>query len=102
MRNALLIAATGLSTACAAQTAAPPGDGPREPGAFAEECDARAGQRFVGEMASPETGERLLAATGARQLRWAPPRSALTMDYRVDRLTVEYDDEMKIIEVRCG
>lgn len=65
-------------------------------------CDAEAAQGMIGELASPEVGARLLAATGARQLRWAPPRSAMTMDYRTDRLTVEYDDDLAITRISCG
>jgi len=66
------------------------------------QCDAEAGQELVGHEASGETGQRLLHVTGARQLRWAPPRSAMTMDYRSDRLTVAYDDDMVIRRVSCG
>ena len=65
-------------------------------------CDAGAAQRFIGETASEAMGRQLLAATGARELRWAPPRSALSMDYRADRLTVEYDDHLKITRISCG
>jgi hypothetical protein len=34
-------------------------------------------------------------------LRWVPPRTAVTMDYRPDRLTVSYDDAMVITKVSC-
>jgi hypothetical protein len=44
----------------------------------------------------------MLAASGARTLRWAPPRSALTMDFRADRLTISYDDDLLITGARCG
>ncbi len=60
-----------------------------------------AGQAFVGQKANAETGTQLLAATGARQLRWVPPRTAVTMDFRPDRLTVSYDDDMVITQVSC-
>jgi hypothetical protein len=65
-------------------------------------CEAEPGQQFIGQMASAELGQRLLSATGARQLRWVPPRTAVTMDFRPDRLTVEYDDDMMITRVSCG
>ena len=42
------------------------------------------------------------AATRAGQLRWGPPRSAMTMDFREDRVTVAYDDGMTITMVTCG
>ncbi|HMO68727.1 MAG TPA: I78 family peptidase inhibitor, partial [Novosphingobium sp.] len=41
-------------------------------------------------------------ATGARTLRWMPPRTAVTMDYRADRLTVSYDDNRIIERISCG
>ncbi len=64
-------------------------------------CNAQPGQAFIGRKASEATGQALLAATGARTLRWVPPRTAVTMDFRPDRLTVSYDDDMVIIQVSC-
>ena len=46
--------------------------------------------------------EPMLKATGARHLRWVPPRTAVTMDFRADRLTVSYDDNMVIERVSCS
>lgn len=66
------------------------------------QCDAAAGQRFVGTKASADVGQQLLRATGAKQLRWGPPNSAMTMDFRPDRLTVSYDAAMTIDRVSCG
>ncbi len=66
------------------------------------DCRQDAGQSFVNQLATAETGAALLKATKAKQLRWAPPRSAMTMDFRPDRLTVSYDDTMKIVRVACG
>lgn len=65
-------------------------------------CKADAGQSFVGQAATPELGSAVLKATGARTLRWGPPRSAMTMDYRQDRVNVMYDDAYKITQVSCG
>jgi hypothetical protein len=65
-------------------------------------CNADAAQGFVGKQATAEAGEQLLELTGARMLRWGPPRTAMTMDYRFDRLTVAYDDDMAITRVSCG
>lgn len=66
------------------------------------ECDAAGVQGFVGQPASAETGATLLRLTGARSLRWVPPRTAVTMDYRFDRLTVSYDDNLIIERITCG
>ncbi|MGD9810164.1 MAG: I78 family peptidase inhibitor [Sphingobium sp.] len=65
-------------------------------------CKAEPVQSFLGQTASQETGAEMIAASGARTLRWAPPRSAMTMDFRPDRLTVSYDDALTIIRVSCG
>lgn len=77
-------------------------DRPSPPAKVADSCDQAAGQGFVGRMATAEAGQALLAATRSRILRWVPPRTAVTMDYRFDRLTVSYDDGMTITRVSCG
>jgi len=65
-------------------------------------CKADAVQSYVGQGVTPELGAAILKASGARSLRWGPPRSAMTMDYRVDRVNVMYDDASKITQVTCG
>lgn len=65
-------------------------------------CDAVPAQRLVGQRASAETGAQLMRLTMARTLRWVPPRTAVTMDFRGDRLTVTYDDNMVIERISCG
>lgn len=97
------ITAPALLLALAAcSTASPPTDEPprlREP---AGECDASAVQDHLGHRASAEAGATLLRLTGARILRWVPPRTAVTMDFRPDRLTVSYNDDMIIERITCG
>lgn len=66
------------------------------------ECDAAAVQYHVGHKASAEMGAAILAESGARTLRWGPPNSAWTMDYRQDRVNVRYDEGMTILDVTCG
>lgn len=65
-------------------------------------CDAGAAQGFVGQKATTEAGASILAASRAKTLRWGPPRSAWTMDYREDRINVRYNDAMIITTVTCG
>lgn len=65
-------------------------------------CEASALQGHIGHTASEKSGAMLLQLSGARSLRWVPPRTAVTMDYRPDRLTVGYDDDMKITRIGCG
>ena len=65
-------------------------------------CNADAAASFVGQTATGDVGAAIVKATGARTLRWGPPRSAMTMDYRQDRVNVMYDDAYKITQVTCG
>ncbi|HQS69393.1 MAG: hypothetical protein B7Y36_17675 [Novosphingobium sp. 28-62-57] len=65
-------------------------------------CNAEPLQSHIGHKASAASGAELLRLAGARTLRWVPPRSAVTMDYRADRLTVSYDDDYTIVRISCG
>jgi hypothetical protein len=65
-------------------------------------CNADAVQSHIGHEATEAMGSTIRAQSGARTLRWGPPRSAWTMDYRQDRVNVQYDDNMKITAITCG
>jgi hypothetical protein len=65
-------------------------------------CNADPGQLFVGQKADAAAGLAIRQATGADELRWGPPRTAMTMDFREGRVTVAYDDAMTITRVACG
>ena len=99
---------TTLSLGCAAlaacTTTPPPFDEDgnprtREP---VQTCDARGVQDSIGRRASAGVGADLLRATGARQLRWVPPHTVVTADYRPGRLTVAYDESYIIERISCG
>ena len=98
MKRASPILAAVALAGCTATP--PPGDEPpvRD---IEGSCRAEPGQRFIGSRATAEVGRELMAATGARVLRWVPPRTAVTMDFSPDRLTVSYDDDMVIATVSC-
>ena len=91
------VAALGVLAACTTTPAdgEPPVRGP------AGECDGEVAMTYVGMRATGELGREMLAATGARTLRWVPPRTAVTMDFRPDRLTVTYDDDYIITSAAC-
>ena len=97
VRATVLVVACAVLGACAATP--PPGDASpsRHPG----ECKADAAQHLIGNKATGETGAELLRLTGATTLRWVPPRTAVTMDFRADRLTASYDDDMVITRISC-
>lgn len=90
-------AATALILAGCATT----DTGPREE-FVGGKCDAGPGQTFVGQRATVAVGGGIQKATGAAILRWAPPRSALTMDFREERVTIAYNDDLVIEMITCG
>lgn len=95
----LLAAATGLA-GCAATGA---GAAPDQAAASAAStCNAEPAQYHIGHNATQAMGTAILKDSGARSLRWGPPDSAWTMDYREDRVNVRYDGNMKITGVTCG
>ena len=65
-------------------------------------CNADAVQSYIGQTVTADLGGVILQASGSRTLRWGPPRSAMTMDYRIDRVNVLYDDAYKVTQVSCG
>jgi len=65
-------------------------------------CNAEPGKLFVGQKADAASGLAIRQATGADEVRWAPPRSAMTMEFKEGRVTVAYDDAMNITAVTCG
>ena len=65
-------------------------------------CIADDTQRFIGQSATQSLGEQIMIATKARIFQWVAKDSAVTMDYRPDRVRVTYDDDMKVLSVRCG
>ena len=96
-----IAAAALLPLAACSTMGSDAGPAPATPPSAAE-CSADGAQSFIGQTASAETGAALLAATGARTLRWVAPGMAVTMDFRADRLTVSYDAAYKIDRVSCG
>lgn len=81
-------------------TVEPPDPAPSQPRAAA--CKAEPVQDRIGQPPTAELGAELLRLSGARSLRWGPPDSAWTMDFRPDRLNVRYDRAMRITEISCG
>lgn len=94
-----MITMAALAGLSACTPATPPEDLPALPQGS---CTAEPAQSLVGSKASADAGTQLLQLTGARALRWVPPRTAVTMDYRADRLTVSYDDDYTIVRISCG
>jgi hypothetical protein len=95
------IALGGLIVSATACAAVPP-DVEDVPVHGAGQCDATKARMLAGKPATSELGSEALRLTGARSLRWIPLGSAVTMDYREDRLNIELDGRNRITAVRCG
>jgi hypothetical protein len=65
-------------------------------------CDAAGAKSLIGRAASAGLGAEALRLTGATALRWIAPGSAVTMDYREDRLNIELDGSNRVTAIRCG
>lgn len=96
------LAASGLAACATTDAEAPLDQAAAPPAPAAMMCNAEPTQYHVGHDATQATGAKILKDSGARTLRWGPPRAAWTMDYRQDRVNVQYDDNMKITRIICG
>lgn len=103
MTKALLAGLLSMTAACAPVPPAAPGEDPVPVhGGTGRQCDAAAAQALVGREATGELGAEALRLSGAGPLRWIPPNSAVTMDYRPDRLNIELDAANMVMRIRCG
>ncbi len=68
----------------------------------AESCRREALAQFIGQPMSEDLGKRMLAASGAKTIRWVPVGGVVTMDYRGDRITVQLDQANRIESANCG
>ena len=58
--------------------------------------------QFIGQPASQDLGARMLAASGAKIIRWVPKGGAVTMDFNPSRLTVQLDGSTRGESANCG
>ena len=96
MRLASLLLLMPL-TACTAAASEPPAAG--EPTAT---CRGEGLSAFTGQAMTDALGKRMLAETGARDLRVVTPDMMVTMDFRADRLTVHVDAANRVLRAACG
>lgn len=66
------------------------------------ECRNEVLAQFVGQPASQQLGARMLAASGARTIRWVPQGGVVTMDFNPHRLTVQLDGSNRVERASCG
>ena len=58
--------------------------------------------QFSGQVASQQLGAQMMAASGARTIRWVPRGGVVTMDFSPARLTVQLDEANRVETARCG
>ncbi len=102
MRTAIIAVLALPLAACAGNVGPADPDTGAPPPSLDGSCDAEAAQYHVGHDATAEMGSAILKDSGAATLRWGPPNSAWTMDYRTDRVNVRYDEAQVITEITCG
>ena len=72
------------------------------PGSIPGTCNPAALNQFTGQPASQDLGARILAASGARVIRWVPKGSVITMEFSAERATVLLDENNKVERASCG
>lgn len=65
-------------------------------------CKADGLTDLVGQPASADLGAQALERSDARTLRWIQPGTAVTMDYRQDRLDIHLDEHNVVKQLTCG
>lgn len=85
-----------FAAACAQSAEMPP------PVFGAGSCSDSRLSRFAGQPSSAQLGQTMLAASGAKLLRWVPHGSVITMELREDRLTVHLDGQGKVERAVCA
>lgn len=59
-------------------------------------------RQFVGQAATADLDARMLQVSNAATIRWVPPGTAVTMEFRADRLTVFLDAQNRIERLSCS
>lgn len=94
-------AAAALPLIACAQTP-PIDDTPVMGGGSGFKCDASMLGDLIGKPASQDLGTDALKRSGSRNLRWIQPNTAVTMDYREDRLNIRLDGQNVVTGSNCG
>ena len=106
MAQAAIGTATLLLAACSTAQAPdsdPAADSPPVHGTTpGRKCDPTNIQQFVGQTRSADLERRMLQVSGAATVRWAPFGTAVTMEYRFDRLTVFLDAKNRVDRIGCS
>lgn len=58
--------------------------------------------RYVGAVSATSIRASVGTAVGHDRIRWIKPGTAVTQDYRPDRLNIILDDAGRVMTMRCG
>ena len=100
MRALFLISSLALAACATTQPdplIVPPADGAEA----AATCRADKLASVTGQPRSATLATQILAATGARTIRWVEPGTMVTMDFREDRVTVYLDAAGRVERAAC-
>ena len=93
----------GLGAALLASAACTPVEMRGEtPAPVATACKADSLGDLVGKRASDARADVMQTRSGAQTLRWIAPNTAVTMDFRADRLNVYVDAKGRIERFTCA
>ena len=95
----LLVASLAVLPLASCQVAQSDGTAP---GPIAGTCRPAELDQFTGQETSQALGERILAASGARLIRWVPKGGMVTMEYSAERVTVQLDGANRVERASCG
>jgi hypothetical protein len=95
----IVLVAALLSSACTPVEMR--GETPAAP-PVAAACNADSLGDLVGKRASDARADVMQSRSGARTLRWIAPNTAVTMDFRPDRLNVYVDAKGRIERFTCA
>lgn len=96
-KSTITAAALALAALSGCATTLPeplPGNGPS--------CGAARVQNFVGKRLTPANDQAIRDISRARDVRRLAPNSAMTMDYRSDRINIFHNNRNRITRINCG
>jgi hypothetical protein len=85
-------------SACATAQPVPAGSA----GDPAHTCNNSNIQQFVGKARSSELERQMRLVSHAAVVRWVPRGTAVTMEFRADRLTVFLDENNRVERISCS
>lgn len=86
----------------ACTTPPPSGGGETAPPALGSACDTAAIANLVGQPFTPALEADAKARAKVEAVRVIRPGTAVTMDFRPDRLNIDIDDKNVVTGFRCG